>query len=1275
MNVRFLFIITLLLSFGGIKAQEFTSLDWSKPEPRYDGFNVIETQLPGFAGAQYDSEDFLPHYATHIELGKEYSSYTYDAQLTYPEFQTLSAKEIAAIKKSGASLPAYPTIQTAISVASKQGQLSVSFIPIVHREGTYQRINSFKLEIKKSPKPMQAQTRAGEWQKEYPENSVLSTGRWVKIRIPSTGIYQITHNELSKMGFKNPAKVSLYGYGGALISEKFSEQPATDLREVPLWREGNHLLFHATGTVSWKKAGNNFEQTQNHFSTYACYFLTESEQTPMTFEKEASLSAADATDLTTFPDYALEEKEEYNWRQYGRKLYEKYDYRSGASRDYSFTLPGITNDAATVTVAFSTDNTATSSVSVSVVSPNLNLGSIDLTRIADGSELTRAIESNKSFSWTGDKQEKTTIRITHNRPTGMSGHLDYIRLNYTRELAMHTSHLQFRPSGVGAYNYIVDKANEYTRVLRIGSNGSYHLMEGSLSGGKYTFTANHSEFVAFQTNGTFPGVEVMGEVANQNLHALKNVDMIVITPAGGSLNSEAERLAQFHREHDNLSVEVVTAAQVYNEFSSGTPDATAYRRLMKMLYDRAENEEELPRYLLLFGDASYDNRMLTTSWSSFKQDDFLLCYPSVASMHDFDAFVIDDYFGFLDDTEGTNHTTDKVDIGIGRLPMRNRQEAKIIVDKIIAYAENRHAGSWKNIALILGDDDKNTESGHVHMYQADTIAKRIENNFPQYQVRRILWDAYKMEKTAAGNRYPDIEKQIIEQFNEGMFYYNYTGHGRPDALSHEFCFTNSHISSIQSSKPPMWVAAACEVSPYDEIDYSMGELLLLHPRGGAIAIYSTTRTVYPGNNFIMNKAFTQRLFAKVDGEYPRLGDVARMAKVDAVNQTSSGYYKKNNLHFSLLGDPALRLTYPERKVVIDTFNEKAAAEEASTINAGGLVTVQGRVLNEAGETAEDFNGTIYPTILDNKEKITTNLNITDRNTRPYVYEEHNKVLFSGSDKIENGTFTFSFPVPMDINYSFQSGIVNLYALESNKVREGNGLFTNFLIGGTDPNATTTDSIGPKINIYLNTPDFVSGGKVDESPYLIAELEDEDGINTSGNGVGHDLTAIVDNSPQQAYVLNKYYTANVGDYKRGTVRYKLPQLSEGTHELLFRAWDVRNNSSTATLKFEVVKGLRPNLFSVDCTISPAREQTTFVITHDRPETELDVQVSVFDFSGKILWTYSEKGTSDSHHYYIPWDLCTNEGQRIATGMYLFQAIITAGGSKESTKANKIVVMGD
>ena len=1244
---RVLYILILFIVFPVSAQDRFITLDWQK-------LPAVQT---------------LPEISESIPLSDDFYLNNYDVKIEFPEFVDLTPEAVVELIAKGVTLPDYPQAEVSVVTSADKASLNVRFVPVVYRKGIYQRINSFKLSVISTPisATTLAATRAATLA--TTENSVLSSGRFVKIRVSDTGVYRITQAELRKMGFSNPDKVRLYGYGGYLLSEKFSEHPADDLPEVPLYRGGDGVLFYARGTLHWKKTGDTFVRIKNFYSDDAYYFLTESDEKPAEFPVEDGIGSS-SNIIETFDAYALHETDAYSWAASGRELYDSYDYVVGNSQSYSFTLPNITDESGRIRVVFTARSLGAGSsgnTTMTVAINGQNIGTQVIPGINSNSvnaHYIKAGEGTLDQLWTGDKSESVTVKLTHNRASGISGRLNYIILNYKQRLQMNGGALAFRAlqSQGQASTFVISGANSSTVVWDVTSPSEYKQIKGTLSGDTYTFTIPASntlrEFVAVNTSASFGGVESMGDVSNQNLHALKGIDMVIIVPDRTAFVQQAERLAEAHRDKDGLTVEVVKASQVYNEFSSGTPDATAYRRFMKMLYDKATSAEDRIKYLLLFGDCSYDNRMITASWRNYKPSDFLLSFQFPNSVDETQSYMTDDYFGFVKG-EVSSLTSGVPDIGVGRFPVRVVDEAKAVVDKTIDYIYNKNAGPWKRMTCFVGDDAAGNDDDIGFMEQASDLADRVNNTLSGMRGERILADAYKRESSATGYSYPQANKRLLQLLDQGLMLVNYTGHSGTTSWSSENLLTSADVVNLSSPRLSIWFTASCEFSRFDAEATSAGELALLNAKGGAIAMVAAARVVYDGPNKTLNNNFVDKLFNLQDGKRLRLGDVLRLAKLTVSGDGG------NRLNFNLMGDPAIMPTYPDYKVVVDEF-DGPPSDELPFMRAGAKVTVKGHILTPDGKPADDFTGTVHPLVYDSKETIST-LNTLDKGA--VTYTDHNKILFSGMDSVRNGRFELTFPVPLDINYSNEQGLLNLYACDADK-REAGGVFDRFLVGGTADDIPTSGE-GPDIMVYLNTPDFPWGGLVNETPYFVAELEDEDGINTVGNGIGHDLSLCIDG--KLTYSLNDYYTPVAGSYTKGTVAFSIPALSEGKHTLTFRAWDIMNNSSVKSLEFEVAKGLRPGLFSITCSKSPARESTTFILSHDRPGSELNVRIAVCDFAGRELWVHNEQGISSGGYYYVDWDLCSNAGQRLSPGIYLYRASITSGDSKESTKTEKIVIL--
>ena len=746
-------------------------------------------------------------------------------------------------------------------------------------------------------------------------------------------------------------------------------------------------------------------------------------------------------------------------------------------------------------------------------------------------------------------------------------------------------------------------------------------------------------------------------ITNQDHHADAATDMVIIIPTSQHLLAQAERLKAHHEQHDGLRVSIVPADELYNEFSSGTPDATAYRRYLKMLYDRATTPNDKPRYLLLFGDGAWDNRMLTSEWSGYNPDDYLLCYESENSFSQVNCYVSDDFFCLLDDEEviqttNGNSTTyaGKPDVAVGRLPARTQDEAKTLVDKIISYAQNEYAGPWQNEICMMGDDGNDNS----HMKTADKVATMIENTYPNYNVDKIYWDAYQRTSSSTGYSYPDVTRLIKQQLQNGALMMNYCGHGAAYAMSHELVMKLTDFESQQSNYLPLWMTASCDIMPFDGQEENIGETVMLNSKGGGIAFFGTTRTVYATYNEVMNLAFTKHVLTPGMA----IGEAVRLAKCELVEKSSD--LTCNKLQYTLLGDPALQLNTPRQKMVVDSING-IPATQGIKLAAGSIVKINGHVeLNN--ETDTDFNGIVTLSVRDAEETITCRLN--DRSStgadKAFVYQDRTNYLYRGSENVTEGVFHFTFAIPKDISYTDGSGLMTLYAINADKTRSAHGENESFELIGSS--TALTDSIGPSVYCYLNSKNFKNGGKVNTTPYFIAELYDDSGINASGSSIGHDLELIIDGDMNQTYNLNNYFVYDFGDYRSGSIGFSIPQLSIGTHKLLFRAWDILNNSTTTELLFEVSEDAGAGEFNVTCTQNPASTNTQFVITHDRPGSELKVTLDVFDLGGRQLWRQTDTVMATNDTVTIDWNLNVAGGSRLHTGLYLCRLTLNDGDSK-------------
>lgn len=1214
-------------------------------------------------------DSVIPRYTEVIPLESDYSKYNYDVRLLYPEWKEMTKLETAKMNRWVDQVSTDLVLNSFVGVSRGKGMLDVDFVPVVKRDGKLYKLMSAKMEIEALPKSQSATAdissvmgvrkaamKTAAASERYAANSKLSQGRWVKISVREDGMYRLTRSALLKMGFKNPQNVHLYGYGGYRLSEE--SNPANeydDLQEVPLYQVNSDTwLFWGNGLVYWD--GNT--RVFNQYARGSCYFLTE-EETPGKIETIDGTATMSGAPITTFADHVLYEKDEFAYAQFGRNLFENANFSGSGARTYKLTTPTESTSNERLSIVFTA-----AAKSPTTLSPQVNGNTLtNMTVPAIGSYQYGASVSKLLDVSSYKKGAEWTIKLAST--SGNDAHLDYLALHFIRPISPGQTFVAFSSTRTGAGMFQVSDCNEWCKVMQIGEPGSpARLIEGKLDAGKFTFSTENlsRRYVCFNIYAKYPEPQVVGEVDNQNLHGLSAADMVIIIPESGKLQYQAERLAETHRAVDGLRVHVVRADQVYNEFSSGTPDATAYRRLMKMFYDRAEGrDEDMPRYLLLMGDCSFDNRMISSAWSRVNPKDYLLCFESENSFSDTQSYVMEDYFGLLDDGEGKNLTREKIDLGVGRFPVTSADEAKIMVDKVVDFISNSNAGAWKNVVMMLGDDGDNNS----HMEYCDDVANSIIENYPELEVKKVMWDAYTRVSTLSSNTYPEVTNTIKKQLEDGVMMMNYTGHGGAYLLSHEGVWHTEDYENFKSMQLPLWFTAACDIMPFDGQTVNQGEQAVLTKEGGALAFIGTTRTVYATNNMHLNRLFSKYVFGNDSkGRRLRLGDALRQAKVDLVG--SETMHLENKLQYALLGDPALVIGAPLNRVRLDAIIDNSTGKETDVLRAGMNVKLVGHIEDAEKNPISQFRGVLTARIYDSMDTITCKRNGSEVSDA-FVFHDRSSVIYEGRDSVRNGQFSLTFVVPKDIKYSNYSGRIVMYAINESRNVEANGFSEDFTVGGS---VETSDNVGPEIEMSLNG-EF--GGVVNASPFLSARLSDVNGINSSGKGVGHDILLSVDNDPNMTYVLNDYFMSDFGDFTKGSLAYVIPVLPAGPHTLYLRAWDLLNNTSLSEMDFIVDPSYEPSIISLTASPNPAKTSTTFILSKNLSGSECNFLIEVFDYAGRRMWMQEGSGISPSGTFYIPWDLSIGNGNgRIGPGIYIYRATITEGQSKRVTKSQKLIV---
>ena len=1163
-------------------------------------------------------DSVLPHFLYSIPLPENYQDSVYTVSVKYPEYMDMTVSDVANYNRiSGAALPSQVPLSQNISVSRRKGYLVVSFCPLVFRNNKYQMLVSFMLDVKakavknsvlRQRKNDKAYASAADI---YAEHSLLASGKWAKIRVSSSGVYQLTDATVRQAGFSNINKVKIYGYGGNLQNEALYANDLArtdDLKEVPQCVVGGKHLFYAKGPVSWTSNSSTVRR-RNPYSDYGYYFITQSDEEPATVD-----SATFVSSFYPSPDdyHSLYEVDGYSWYNGGRNLFDPTPISVGGSQQVVITnTTGSQKGRLTVNVSAGGNN------QIRILLNGKELGTLNVPIL----QYCKAGQVGGTYSLDNLRIDaKDTVTIVN--VSGETARLDYVSMAWEKAIPL--------PN----------------------------------------------------LSGSHPAATYVKNIANQDLHADGQADLVIIIPASRTLLKQAQRLKEFHEIHDGMRVNIVAADQLYNEFSSGTPDANAYRRYLRMLQDRAATEADMPKYLLLFGDCVWDNRMLTADCKRFDPDDYLLVYESENSFSETVCYAGDSWMGILAEGAGSDARRELQDVGVGRFPVTTVAEAKIMVDKTINYSKNQNGGAWQNTIMFMGDDGND----NIHMKDVDSVANSVGRDYPNFLIKKVMWDAYTRESSATGNTYPEVSKIIRQQQANGALVMDYGGHGSATLISHESVLGLSDFSESRTSNLPLWVTAACDIMPFDGVTETIGESAVLNEKGGAVAFYGTARTVFTSANKYINHAFMKRVLSLQDGKPIALGEAHRLAQNDVMlgtnryptptredpNKTSPEQDNtENHLQYSLLGDPALSLNLPTAQVVVDEIDGVAVGSGTMpTVKAGSVIKMKGHV---AG--VEGFNGVVTATVRDTQEEITCKLNNTsgDGAEVAFKYLDRTKTLYHGSDSIRNSQFELTFAVPKDINYADGQGMINLYALNTDKTIRANGSCDQFIVGGSAE--AKNDSVGPSIYCYLNSPSFVDGGNVNSTPYFVAEIKDKDGINAAGSGIGHDLQLVIDGDMAKTYTLNNNFSYDFGTYTSGSTFYSIPELEEGPHRLQFRAWDIQNNSSTAVLHFNVVKGLRPQLFNIGVTNNPARTSTTFIISHDRMESNMDVVIELFDAAGRQMWRHAESGVSATGNYTVDWDLSVDGGRPLQTGVYLYRVKVSSEGSSYVSKTKKLIVISN
>jgi hypothetical protein len=1282
MMISKILIITGLLAFSIVSySQESESvvLDWESPKTLQKGEESI--QVPSISGQFIDGKRpnfFFKHEIVSTAGGVKVEVVTTEAADPI-ELEYLASNNIEV-----GSL----NCEARISKAGNKKFVVVNLFPFMRKRTNIVRIKEIRLVYTKGGGTFNVN------QKDFAATSVLKSGSgtWYKIAVDKDGIYKIDKAFLLGLGIDvenlNPQHINIYGNGDGVLPELNSIPRTDDLAKNAIqvigeadgsFDDNDYILFYGWGPHRWYANGTtDFHQKRHVYSDVSCYFINiNASETPLRIENVFESPAVATHTVSDYSYYDIHELDLVSLVNGGQRWYgELFDTQ--LSRTFTFNVPNINTSQPAdfeVSIASNVNNSSGTSQTYSISGNTLFTAALP-----SSSDYGR---STHSFQYTTPSQVMPLLTtIVRNSPDVLT-YMDRITLNARRNLVFTSTQFNFADlSSVGLGNvaqYTVQNVPSSGFVWEVTNRHVPWNVNGGFSGGDYNFKLDADSLRSFVvSNGVdfyTPTIISTAPITHQDLHALEQADYLIVTHK--NFLSQANRLADLHR-NNGLSVHVVTTEQVFNEFSSGMQDATAIRSFAKMFYDRAVTLPGTePKYLLLFGDGTYDPKNRVPN-----NNNFVLTYQLNNSTNTEDHIgnmPSDDYFGMLDDADAIS-PSDLLDIGVGRLLISDAQMAKEQVDKIQHYMNNGSSlystatthcssdeysstfGDWRTKYVLIADDE---EYNYFLMNDVEPQYNYVSDSLPEMNCEKIYLDAYPQVSTAGGERYPDVNQAIDSKIERGALVVNYVGHGGEVGVAEERVITVPQIQDWRNIDVlPLIVSATCEFTKFDDPDrVSAGEWASINPYGAAIALMTTTRSVYFTVNTNIGQAFIRNVFKRQPDLTPRtFGEI--------IASTKNAVGGNNKRSFTLIGDPALKIALPQLQIVTDSINGQDPALFNDTIKALSQVTIKGHIEDQLGNPLSSYNGVLYPTVLDKPKEQMTLSNDGVHSPQYTFYTQTNKV-YSGKASIANGNFSFDFIVPKDINYSIDYGKISYYA--ENGFVDAFGYDTSFYMGGLDPNGIN-DTQGPSIDLFINDENFVDGGITDETPILIAKLFDESGINTVGNGIGHDLIGVVDGETGNPIVLNDFYSADLDSYQSGEIRYNFAALEPGVHTLTVKVWDVNNNSSEATIEFVVQEQENMALDHVLNYPNPFTTHTEFFFEHNQVCNQLEAQIQIFTISGKLVKTINEiVNTEGFRSEGIVWNGRDDFGDQIGKGVYVYRVKVTTPDGSSAEKTEKLVIL--
>ena len=1281
-----LFLLTFLM-FHTAKSQDkrAVKLEWKKLD-----FFILEKKItiPGFQDEFMDAD--LDTKKVFFKSNIPTSEYSNIKLLDFST-EIISDSDLLDLEKN--NLENNPNFKSDFFTARDEYFVTLTFNPIFNDKGTLKRVTSIVYEITKN-----SQKKNSIPSVQNIQNSVLATGEWFRFYVEKSGVYKITKSFLESLGFNtnvDPRNIRIYGNGGRMAPLLNNTYYPDDLTENAIHfigeEDGNFsnqdfILFYAEGVDTWNEESDTHV---NLFSDKSYYYITSSLGSGKRIQESTQPSGASTLNFTTFDDYTFYEKDLFNPGRIGRKwLGDQFGIEN--EKTFNFSIPNlITSYPIRFYANFASASFGNSSFQVSA--NQQNLGTVSIASL-NNFDYVAAIENFLEASFTTTSTD-IAINISYNNGGVPSsrGYLDYIILKSKRNLVGYGQQFVFQnleqQNNIGVAQYTISNASSIKQVWDI--SDIYNVSRYSNNQSTFSFKVNlgqQKKYIAVDENNYFsPLKESNTRVANQNLKGtifndnqgnFKDIDYIIFTQ--GFLYNQAEKLANFHRNHSGLNVKTVLLDNIYQEFSSGKQDVAAIRNFIKYVYNNASSPQKRIKYINLFGDASFDYKNRIPNNTNIVPvfhglNPTLSKVNNISNYSTLNTYMSDDFFGLMDADEGQMYfvSNEGIDVSTGRMVVNTNKEAEDVVNKIINYHSINSFGKWRNNYTILTDDADNPSDASLQV-GLNTMIDNLNTQYPFINAKKIHTDSYIQEVSAGGSRYPKAKQDFVDAIERGSLVVNYYGHGGEFGFAQERLFEINEAKTLNNfNNLPLFITMTCDFSRFDN-PYSQtgGEFTFWNPNGGAISLVTTTRLIFVPVASSMNDRFNFFLFPDANNIQISVGDALRRAK----NLNSSN----NRRVVFNIGDPALMLAIPKQKVVLTKINGVNTNQPTDVLKALSFVTLSGEVRNSDDSIQTNYNGDVAIQIFDKniQRQTLANDGVRDNlgNLLKMNFTTLGEVIFRGNAKVVNGKFEFGFVVPKDIRIAEGNGKVSFYAKStSGSVQNQTGHDFSIKIGGINLNAPQ-DNTPPTVRLHMNDESFVNGGNTNESPIFLAFLEDENGINTA-SGIGHDIVAILDGNELNPYILNDYYETEPDNYKKGKVRFLLRNLAPGLHTITFKAWDVYNNLITAEIQFVVVGDSSLTLSNVLNYPNPFVSYTEFWFNHNRPFETLDVQVQIFTITGKIVKTINESIFTEGFlSRSIKWDARDDFGDKLGKGVYVYKLTVKSTlDGKKSEKYEKLVIL--